>query len=81
MWLVAGSLVTIFQCRPVGAAWDKRIQTYYCINAYPMYEGVLISDLLTDVIMLVLPMPLVWNLQLPKLHKLAILGIFTLGGL
>ena len=46
-----------------------------------MFEGIVAINLITDVIILCLPMKLVWNLHLALRQKLVLLAIFSLGGL
>lgn len=41
--------------------------------------GFAISDLITDLLVLVTPIPLVWQLQKGRAEKLQICGIFALG--
>lgn len=38
-------------------------------------------NILTDVSILILPIPIVWHLQITKSQKLAVSGIFLMGGL
>lgn len=52
-----------------------------CINAIPMYLSQVYSDVVLDVLILAIPIPLVWKLQLPVKQKIAVLGIFLLGGM
>ena len=45
---------------------------YYLGGAY---------NIASDIVILVLPIPIVWRLRLPKSKKLAVTGIFLMGGL
>lgn len=75
------SLGTIFQCRPVAAFWDHTIQGAQCINLlnFTIASGVL--NLLTDVLILCLPIPMVWGLNTTNAQKVTLTGIFLLGAL
>lgn len=39
------------------------------------------SNITSDLIILVMPMPIVWRLQMPRSKKYAVTGIFLMGGL
>ncbi|KAE8150971.1 hypothetical protein BDV25DRAFT_139312 [Aspergillus avenaceus] len=70
----------IFQCSPVRYAWDKTIQGS-CFNQQAFYRYVSPPNILTDVLILVMPLPFVWNLHTQLTQKLALTGVFLLGGL
>ena len=74
-------LVTIFQCNPISGFWNRNLparcdvkQTYFCL-------GTAIPNIVTDVALLVLPIPYIWRIQRPTSQKIALAGIFMLGGL
>ena len=70
---------TIFQCRPVAAFWNHTIQNVKCIDlpAFTVASGVL--NLMTDVLILCLPLPMVWGLNTTRAQKVTLTGIFLLG--
>lgn len=71
--------VTIFQCRPVAAFWNRTIQDARCIDLprFTVTSGVL--NFLTDVLILCLPIPMVWGLHTTNAQKVTLTGIFLLG--
>lgn len=73
-------MVNIFQCVPVQADWDPTKEPR-CVNLDA--ELIIISSInvITDVLTLCLPMPLVWKLHASKARKYQISGLFLLGGL
>ncbi|KAM0793996.1 hypothetical protein BDR22DRAFT_877109 [Usnea florida] len=73
------TLVTIFQCRPVKAFWNHDVPGAKCINLprFTIVSGVL--NLLTDVLILCLPGPMVWSLNTTVAQKITLTGIFLLG--
>ena len=73
------TLVTIFECRPVAAFWDHTIQGAKCIDLarVTIVSGVL--NLMTDVLILCLPIPMVWGLNTTNTQKITLTGIFLLG--
>ena len=72
---------TIFQCSPVAFAYDKSIPGGKCIQQRIMFvvEDVLL--LVVDLFVVALPLPMIWGLQMPRAEKVAISGMFLLGGL
>ena len=73
-------VVLLFQCKPVHGAWDVFIQSV-CVNI-PLAAIIMGSiNVVVDFVVLFLPMPLVWNLNIQKKWKVQLVGIFLLGGL
>lgn len=76
-------LVTIFQCQPVSAFWnryDRPSTSYKCpVNVNQFFNGNSIPNIITDAALLLLPLPQIWGLSLPKTQKLAVMFIFALG--
>ncbi|KAF2659451.1 hypothetical protein K491DRAFT_564001, partial [Lophiostoma macrostomum CBS 122681] len=76
-WTFFGS---IFLCTPVPFFWDKSIRGGKCLNQFAVWftnGGVNIAQ---DFAILILPMPLLRNLQISKGQKRALVVIFALGG-
>lgn len=82
VWTVAFFFANLFQCWPLWINW-----TYFgataenCIDTNIMYLAQAWSDVLTDLIILSLPFPCIWNLQMSAKHKICISGMFLLGAL
>ncbi|TGJ81300.1 hypothetical protein E0Z10_g7465 [Xylaria hypoxylon] len=79
LYCIAVIIATVFQCIPVAAAFDKTITDKTCIrNGYFWFANAGVS-IATDVIILGIPMPLVYSLQIPRVQKIALIFVFTLG--
>ncbi|KAH0492027.1 hypothetical protein TgHK011_003424 [Trichoderma gracile] len=76
--LVALSFTTIFQCTPVQYSWDKTISGT-CINIKAFWYGQSGWNTLMDVVVLVLPIPVILKLQMNRRAKISILAVFVLG--
>ncbi|CAD6575983.1 MAG: hypothetical protein ASARMPREDX12_007667 [Alectoria sarmentosa] len=76
---VSLTCAAIFQCRPLAAFWNHAIRDAKCINLprFTIVGGVL--NLLTDVLILCLPIPMVWGLNTTKTQKVTLTCIFLLG--
>lgn len=77
----------IFNCKPVSGFWDKTVESTCKVStAKANYSSVFIyvnagGTLLVDIIVLLLPIPAIWNLELHRHQKWAIFGIFAVGGM
>jgi len=73
-------LGALIQCVPTSAQWDPMIKRH----CFPIDTSVIIfavCNVLTDFIILILPMPLLWGLKQPLEQKLKLMAMFALGGL
>ncbi|KFY29736.1 hypothetical protein V494_08502 [Pseudogymnoascus sp. VKM F-4513 (FW-928)] len=76
--IIALSFTTIFQCTPVKYSWDKTVPGS-CINIKAFWYGQSGWNTLMDVIVLVLPIPVIVKLQMNRRAKLGLLAVFLLG--
>ncbi|GES57531.1 hypothetical protein ATEIFO6365_0001081900 [Aspergillus terreus] len=70
---------TFFFCTPVRAFWDRSIPDAYCLPEaviWPLNAGIQIS---TDAWLVILPMPVLFRLRLPRRQKCALIFVFALG--
>ncbi len=77
-YIITIILETLLICRPFAYFWDKSIHGT-CGNQVVTYLTAGIFNLFIDVIIVVLPMPMLWGLQLPWARKFALTGIFGIG--
>lgn len=73
-------VAAISKCKPVSFIWNQH-QHGSCLNMTSLLLSGAAINILTDVSILILPMPTVWHLQIAKLQKFAVSGVFLLGGL
>ncbi|XXH05265.1 hypothetical protein Hte_011690 [Hypoxylon texense] len=78
MYCLASVTATIFQCIPITKAFDKSLEGTCIDNGQFWYANAGFS-IATDVIILTLPMPLVYALQIPRVQKAALIMVFALG--
>ena len=71
----------VFQCLPVAFFWDRTLPGGRCFNTLAFIRATGILNIVLDVLVLALPAPVVWSLQLRTSKKLGVLGLFLLGGL
>ena len=80
LWMIAFFFATLFQAWPISYNWQST-GNGYTINEGMMYNALACTELITDVMILVMPLFVIWTLQLRTSKKWAISGIFLLGGL
>ncbi|PVI02061.1 hypothetical protein DM02DRAFT_627119 [Periconia macrospinosa] len=68
-------------CRPFAFNWDKITITGTCgdLKAYYLSTGV--CNLIIDVMIVGLPLPVLSSLQMPRHKKASVIAIFSLGGI
>ncbi|MCJ1412463.1 hypothetical protein MMC19_006557 [Ptychographa xylographoides] len=77
-WQIAIGLTFIFQCTPIEKAWNFTMPGT-CINITTQFIANAIPNIFTDIVILLMPLPLVWKLQMRMTQKVALCGIFLTG--
>ncbi|KAL6874276.1 GPCR, PTH11-type [Trichoderma longibrachiatum] len=78
MWVVTITFLFIFICVPVEKLWYPDIPGH-CINQVGTWIANASSTIFTDLAILVLPVPQIWNLQLRTAEKMGLTFAFGLG--
>lgn len=76
---IANTSLAIFQCRPQSFAWDKSIEGGTCIDVIAWARYIAIPNVVTGVIMFVMPLPIVWKLNVNVSAKIALTATFLHG--
>lgn len=77
---IALTLLNIFQCHPVGAAFDSVIPAgEHCTDVITIYLSSAPVNIVTDLALLFLPMPILTGMQLPRNEKLILIVTFSFG--
>ncbi|KAI0024719.1 hypothetical protein F4780DRAFT_724715 [Xylariomycetidae sp. FL0641] len=86
VWVVLTAVVfilmTLFQCWPISAnwrAWSDESGLNRCLNLNALSYAVAGMGIAQDVVVLVLPLPLILHLKMPLNQKLPTLLMFSLG--
>ncbi|PMD34338.1 hypothetical protein L207DRAFT_570943 [Hyaloscypha variabilis F] len=75
------TLLMFFHCHPVRRAFDFTIQTGHCLDAGILYMATAVSNILTDVMLFLLPTPMILKLKMGKSLKIAAIAIFGIGSM
>ena len=74
-------VIVIFQCKQIALAWDKSIEGGSCIDMVAFFRYSIIPDIITDVTMLILPLPIVWNLHASITQRVGLTVTFLTGSM
>ena len=66
-------------CRPFAFNWDTSIKGGHCGNTILGFQLLGTMNLLTDLVIIVLPQPYIWSLHLPMPKKIALAITFLVG--
>ncbi|RSL85333.1 hypothetical protein CEP52_016176 [Fusarium oligoseptatum] len=80
-WWIAIVFTTIFQCTPIDKAWKPFMTEGKCIDKNKFFIGNSIPNIVVDAMIISLPVWEVSKVQVPRSQRVAIAGIFLLGGL
>ncbi|RMZ41882.1 hypothetical protein AFCA_011725 [Aspergillus flavus] len=78
LWVICITFLFIFICVPVEKLWYPQIPGR-CINQVGTWIANAVSTIATDIVILLLPIPQVWKLQLRLSEKIAVSIAFSLG--
>lgn len=79
-WWFAIVAVCVFQCDPIYKAWMPWADGK-CINLKGSFIGNAVPNILTDVVILIMPVKQVWHLHATMAQKVSLLCTFGLGSL
>jgi hypothetical protein len=77
--IVAVTFESFLLCWPFAFTWDKTIEGGVCGSSRNAYLAIAIVNLLIDLAVVSLPMPVLWKLQMPIRKKVTISAIIGLG--
>lgn len=78
---IANTIVSLAACEPFAANFDLKIPGAKCIDKEAFYVWTSVPNIVTDVVMLALPLPIVWKLHNTKRIKIALTFTFLVGSL
>ena len=79
IWTVSFFFSNLFICYPITPFVEAFYHRHCKVHGHPMWYASTISDVIIDIMILAMPVPMVLRLKLPLRRRLAILGIFLLG--
>lgn len=77
---LAGAAGFLYLCRPIASSWDYSIPAE-CVNVTAWYLSCAVLNVVTDVVILLLPVWLIQPLRVKFRQKMAVAIILMAGGL
>lgn len=79
-WTLAVCFTGALACIPIHKIWTPGIDGH-CIDWAPFYYGIQIPNILTDIFIVIIPLRQVFELQMTKVQKNILVGIFGIAAL
>ncbi|KAL1959778.1 hypothetical protein VTO42DRAFT_1364 [Malbranchea cinnamomea] len=77
-WGLSFTFVFIFLCKPIKQQWTlERIG--HCVDQILVLKCIIMTNVVTDLFIVILPVRTVWHLQMRRTEKIAVLTCFALG--
>lgn len=80
-WTIASVLVTILQCIPIEASWNKNITNKRCVDKDSWWYAFAAINTVTDFLIAILPISPIRHLKLSKRDRIGLLCVFGVGAL
>lgn len=77
-WVIGITIALGLVCTPLRHFWEPSVPGT-CVDLVAFTYFTNISNLVTDILIFLLPVPLIWRLQLPFTRRLALVGVFSIG--
>ncbi len=77
------TIAMVVVCTLVAYLWNQTIPGGYCLDFSSIIDFFMITgaiNMVTEIVVLCLPLPVVWNLNMSKNRKIGLSFAFALGG-
>ncbi|KAI4671176.1 uncharacterized protein J4E88_009209 [Alternaria novae-zelandiae] len=71
----------IISCKPFAKNIDVTITEGQCLNKAALYIATGVLNIITDIMVIILPIPMVLRLQMSRERKIMVIGIFSVGSM
>lgn len=79
---VATFIANLIQCVPLEFAWDvKEISGAHCFNQQLFWSLISLPNIITDIVILALPVPVIYKIQLSWKDKIGLILTFATGSM
>lgn len=79
LWSLSQTIVLCLICVPLEAVWDPSVEGKCLSHQTQMWYVNGVMHIVLDFVIIIMPLPIVWNLNLPRSQKWLLSGIFGLG--
>ncbi|OJJ45261.1 hypothetical protein ASPZODRAFT_17481 [Penicilliopsis zonata CBS 506.65] len=78
LWCFGACLISTVTCIPLHKLWEPTVPGG-CIDLPKFYYGLQGPNIITDAVILIMPMKIVWDLPISRVQKSLLSGIFVVG--
>ncbi|KAI6369137.1 hypothetical protein MCOR25_004492 [Pyricularia grisea] len=79
VWCSAAVVTTLLMCKPFEMNWNRSIPDGHCGDDPLFYTILGVINIIVEVTILMLPMPVIYKLNMPLHRRLGVVGMFSLG--
>ena len=77
-WTVSFFFANLFTCYPI-SPFIEPFYKHNCVNGLALWYAMAITDVIVDVFIIIMPIPMVLRLHLPLAQRIGVLIMFMLG--
>ena len=77
---IAGDFTSLLSCQPLRKRWDPTLKGH-CIDVTNYWRFISLANIISDVAMLLFPLPVVWKLHVSLPQKVGLTVLFLTGSL
>ncbi|KAI1770635.1 hypothetical protein F4818DRAFT_432171 [Hypoxylon cercidicola] len=78
-WWITFTVEVLAHCQPIQKTWSPFMKEGFCFNGHTVYLGYSVISVIIDLLILLIPVPILWKLKLSALRKLMVTFIFVMG--
>ncbi|KAH7319003.1 hypothetical protein BKA65DRAFT_541191 [Rhexocercosporidium sp. MPI-PUGE-AT-0058] len=78
LFWISSIFAIIFQCVPAQSAWDYSVKGE-CYSIKNLFFALSTFNVITDILLCILPIPLLWSLKMPKAQRAVLCLLFCMG--
>ena len=81
LWWMGLMLTAFLHCRPFAYNWDRSIPNGHCVDDNLVGYTITSINIVGDLVVLILPIPWLWGMNMAVPKRMAVVGLFVLGSL
>ncbi|KAH7398120.1 hypothetical protein BKA64DRAFT_708780 [Cadophora sp. MPI-SDFR-AT-0126] len=75
---IPAATISMLQCRPLAKLWSPHMPGS-CIDIGAFHISITVINMVLDMTVFVLPIPVLWAIKLPRRQRLSLVGVFGVG--
>lgn len=79
LFFLSHTVVLFAECKPIEFNWNKSLESGHCSDQYKRQLSNCIINMILDLGIVIVPMPVLWTLKTSLVKKIRIGAMFSLG--